>query len=180
MTSAMMHIRDALPQDAPALSELKLTTFRQTFLQDFAIPYPPVDLALFEVETYGVQRVATELADQAHRSWVVEGDGKLIAYAHVGPCKLPHPEVKAGDMELYQLYLRRSAQGLGLGKRLLDHALGFLDGLGEAVWLGVWSGNDRAQALYRTRGFVAVGKYKFCVGEWRDDELILRRSVPAA
>lgn len=176
----MMQIRDALPQDAAALSALKLATFRETFLQDFAIPYPPADLAIFEAETYGVSRIAAELADPAHRHWVVEADGKLVAYAHVGPCKLPHPEVKPGDMELCQLYLLKSAQGLGLGKRLLDHALAFLDTLDAPVWLGVWSGNDRAQSLYRARSFVAQGGYKFSVGTWQDDEIIMRRLISPA
>ena len=169
-------IRDALPDDAAPLSRLKLACFRETFLEDFAIPYPPADLAIFEAQCYAPGPVAAELAAPSHRSWVIEGDrGALLGYAHVGPCKLPHPEVKPGDRELYQLYLRRSAQGGGLGRRLLDHALAFLDAQGGPIWLGVWSGNARAQAVYARRGFAVVGEYQFRVGNWRDDERIMRR-----
>jgi RimJ/RimL family protein N-acetyltransferase len=43
------------------------------------------------------------------------------------------------------------------------------------VWLGVWSGNDRAQAVYARRGFRKVGEYGFPVGDWTDHEYILRK-----
>jgi len=168
-------IRDAVPADAGALSRLKLACFREAFLEDFAIPYPPADLARFEAETYGLQRVQAELADPAHRTWVVDGSGgELIAYAHVGPCKLPNDQVLPGDWELYQLYLRREAQGGGMGKRLLGHVLDWLADKGGPVWLGVWSGNARAQALYNRWGFVVVGEHRFHVGSWVDQELTMR------
>lgn len=172
-------IRNAVPQDAAALSRLKLAAFRETFLEDHAIPYPAEDLVSFEADSYGLERVAAELADATHRTWVVDGaEGALIAYAHVGPCKLPNPDVRPGDWEIYQLYLRRSAQGSGLGSRMLAHVLAWLADQagpeGNPVWLGVWSGNHGAQALYRRWGFVVVGEHRFRVGTWVDEELTMR------
>ena len=180
MTLAILPIRPALPQDVPALAALKLATFRETFLDGFGIPYPPDDLAQFEAECYSEARVAAELADPSHHSWVVEQDGQLIAYAHIGPCKLPHADVQPQDNELYQLYLLGSAQGAGLGKLLMDHVLAFMDGRKVPIWLGVWSGNLRAQTLYHRYGFEKVGEYQFRVGTWLDDELIFRRNARLA
>lgn len=169
-------IRFARPEDVEALAALKLATFRETFLEGFAIPYPPDDLARFEAETYSPPRVAAEIADPAHATWVCEGqDGALLAYAHCGPCKLPHPEAGPGAGELYQIYIRKSAQGLGLGRALLKLSL---DWLAKAypgpAWIGVWSGNLKAQAFYAAAGFEKVGDYHFMVGDHRDDEYILR------
>jgi ribosomal protein S18 acetylase RimI-like enzyme len=168
-------MRDALADDAPALAALKLATFRETFLEGFKIPYPPDDLALFEEETYSVAKVSAELADPAHRTWVVEDGPRLVAYAHIGPCKLPHPEVEPGATEIYQLYLLGEMHGAGLGGQMLDHVLAEIGPSETPVWLGVWSGNDRAQRLYASRGFARVGGYGFRVGSWLDDEYILRR-----
>ena len=42
-------------------------------------------------------------------------------------------------------------------------------------WIGVWSDNFKAQALYKAYGFERVGEYKFPVGKTLDDEFILRR-----
>ena len=183
LASATLTIREAVPADASALAELKLTTFREAFLEDFAIPYPPRDLAIFEAESYGLAKVSAELADPAHRTWVAQAalddvgsrGGRLVAYAHVGPCKLPHPDVVPGDLELYQIYLRREAQGAGLGKALLERALAHMEPISERIWLGVWMGNLRAHAFYADYGFRQVGQYKFKVGDWHDDELIMRR-----
>ena len=63
-----------------------------------------------------------------------------------------------------------------LGGRLLAQALDHLTATRPGpIWLGVWSGNLRAQAIYAACGFVKVGEYRFPVGTWRDEELILRR-----
>jgi ribosomal protein S18 acetylase RimI-like enzyme len=168
-------IRPAVPDDAERLAKLKLETFRETFVDGFAIPYPPADLAVFETASYGLPAVAGELADLRRRNWVVERDGEMLGYAQVGPCKLPHPEAAPDHGELYQLYVRGEAQGLGLGKRLLATALDYLaEARPGPVWLGVWSGNLKAQAVYRKIGFAKVGDYKFPVGSWHDEEYIFR------
>jgi ribosomal protein S18 acetylase RimI-like enzyme len=84
--------------------------------------------------------------------------------------------VRPEDGELYQLYVRREAQGDRVGQRLFQTAL---DHLAETrpgpVWLGVWSGNEKAQRFYARHGFSHVGGYLFPVGEWRDQEYIFRR-----
>lgn len=170
-------IRLAEAPDASALSALKHVTFRETFLEDFAIPYPADDLAAFEAQTYGLDAVTAELADPAHRTWVVDApSGGLAAYAHVGPCKLPHPDVQPTSGEIYQLYILRTHQGAGLGRRLMETALDWLEiHRPGPIWLGVWSGNARAQAVYARFGFQPVGTYDFAVGNHRDQECILKR-----
>lgn len=96
---SFMLIRVATPSDAIPLAELKRDTFRETFLQDgFNIDYPPHDLAAYETQAYSVETVAGQLNDPQCRTWVAESDdGRLVGYAHAGPCKLPHPEVADGS-----------------------------------------------------------------------------------
>lgn len=170
-------VRRATDGDAEALARLKLVTFRETFVEDFAVPYPPADLAVFEAEAYGMDKVLAELRDLDKATWVAQGaDGDLLGYAHVGPTKLPHPDARGTHGELYQLYVRRGAQGLKLGGRLLGLALEHLETTRPGpTWLGVWSGNLRAQAIYAARGFEKVGEYRFPVGAWFDEEFIFRR-----
>lgn len=173
----MVTIRTARPDDAAALADLKLLTFRQTFLEEgFGIPYPPADLAIFEADSYSLASVTAELADPAKCNWVAEDGGRLIGYAQVGPCKLPHPEASSEQGELYQLYVRREAQGLKLGGKLLRLAMDHLAATRPGpVWLGVWSGNEKAQMVYLAKGFAKVGDYRFKVGSWYDEEYIFRK-----
>ena len=177
----ILAIRPALPADTPALAALKLTCFRETFLgEGFDIPYPPADLTRFEAESYGEARVATELADPGHATWVAEAEGAegraLVAYAHAGPCKLPHPQADTRQGELYQIYIRRSHQRYGLGRRLMALAFDWLAASYPGpIWLGVWSGNEPAQRFYAGLGFRKVGDYHFMVGDHADAEFIFRR-----
>lgn len=169
-------VRDAVAADVDRLAALKLETFRETFIEGFAIPYPPEDLRRFEAASYSPGTIAAEIADERRRTWVAERGGRLIGYAQVGPCKLPHPEASPDHGELYQLYVRGEAQGLGLGGRLLAIALRHLEKTRPGpIWLGVWSGNEKAQRVYERAGFAKVGEYRFPVGNWHDEEFIFRR-----
>ena len=169
-------IRIAEPHEAERLAALKRVTFRETFIEGFGMSYPAADLAAFEEASYAPARVRAELADPDQTSWVAEEEGRLLGYAKVGPCKLPHPDARERDGELHQIYVLGAAQGGGLGRALLDIALDHLAATRPGpVWLGVWTGNKRAQAFYRARGFAQVGRYAFAVGASADEDLIFRR-----
>lgn len=171
-------IRRAGPCDAETLARLGERTFRETFLEEgFAIPYPSEDLQAFLAAHYTPAAFAARLAEPRGAMWLAEAAGEPLAYSGAGPCGLPHPEASAKDPELHRLYVLRAAQGLGLGRRLLETALDWMDGCdGRCQWLGVWTGNLKAQRLYAAYGFEPVGGYAFPVGRWRDEELILRRA----
>jgi diamine N-acetyltransferase len=169
-------LRRAGAADAARLAELGLATFRETFVEEFAIPYPVEDLQAFTAASYAPSVFAGKLADPAQATWIVERGDEALAYANAGPCTLPHPEVAAGELELSRLYVRRAAQGAGVGRRLLDTALAWMAAQhAGAQWIGVWSGNLKAQRLYAGYGFRKAGEYEFPVGRWRDREFILRR-----
>lgn len=170
-------IRPAVTGDAATLSTIGEATFIETFGPDgFAIPYPAAELAAWLPEAYGAAKFAGRIASADHGVWIAEdAAGHAIGYATAGPCGLPHPEAGDGG-ELYQLYVTRAGQGTGTGARLFDIATGWLEAQGHRqLWLGVWSGNLKAQAFYRRRGFDKVGDYLFPVGAWRDEEYIFRR-----
>jgi ribosomal protein S18 acetylase RimI-like enzyme len=167
-------IRRAKPEDAAALARLGEATFRETFLDGFAIPYPAEDLAAFVPGAYGVPVFETMLADPGHAVWLAEVEGRAAAYCVVGPCGLPHPDARRNHGELKRLYVARDYQGLGLGRQLFDLALDWLGDQDGPAWIGVWSGNLKAQRFYAHAGFVKAGEYEFPVGSWRDQEFILR------
>ena len=169
-------LRRATPADAQCLAALGLQTFRETFLDGFAIPYPPSDLASFVEATYTPSAFIAKLADPLQASWIAERGGEALAYACAGPCTLPHRDARPADLELSRLYVLGHAQGEGLGQRLLETALSWMQARTPGpLWIGVWSGNLKAQRLYAAYGFEKAGEYDFPVGSWRDREFILRR-----
>ena len=145
-------IRPAVDADATALGMLGRQTFLDTFVEGFGIPYPGAAW------------------------WVAERDGGLLAFANTGPNTLPHPDARPSHAELRRLYVSKAAQGLGLGTKLLTVALDWMDANTDGpLWIGVWSGNAKAQKLYAAYGFEVAGEYQYPVGAWMDDEFILRR-----
>lgn len=169
-------IRIAHPDDAPALTRLGREVFVHTFVEDFEIPYPPEDLARYLNTSFDVTSTAERLADPAQAWWVAERDGRLVGFANAGPNTLLHEDAERGHAELRRLYLAREAQGMGLGARFMDTILPWMEAhTSGPLWVGVWSGNLRAQRLYARYGFQNVGGYRYPIGSWFDDEYILKR-----
>lgn len=169
-------IRSPRPDDAQALAEMGWRCFLATFIDGFGIPYPAADLEAFRRDAWSAEAFARKLEEPGAAWWIAERDGAILAFANAGPNGLPHPDARPGELELRRLYVDTSAQGLGLGTKLLDLSLAWMAAhTTGALWIGVWSGNLKAQKLYAAHGFETVGGYQFAVGDWMDDEFILRR-----
>ena len=173
-----MQLRRAVPGDAPVLAALGARTFEESF----GHLYSPQDLQAFLDESHAPGAYAKLLADPAYALWLAFDDaGAAMGYALAGPAGLPHAELKPGDGELKRLYLRADAQGSGIGTRLFEEALAWLERAGpRTLWISVWSENYGAQRFYGRYGFEKAGEYEFIVGQQRDHEFIYRRHARAA
>jgi ribosomal protein S18 acetylase RimI-like enzyme len=159
-------IRNANPDDARALAELAERIFRVTFEAD----NNPDDLHAYLTEAYGERQQRREILDPQWRTFVVEREGTLIAYAQL---RLHE------DVEIYRFYVDHAAHGSGVAQALMKHARDFAVAHGATrVWLGVWERNFRAIRFYEKCGFVDYGSHPFVVGtdvqtdrlmEWRPD-----------
>lgn len=171
-----IEVRPACPEEAELLAALGRTTFVDTFVHEFGIPYPPADLAAHMEATFSAEATRAKLLDPTQIWWVAAIDGELVGFANAGPNTLPHPDARVSHAELRRLYVAKGAQGKGIGTRLLTTALAWMTAHTDGpLWLGVWSGNLKAQRLYAAYGFTKAGEYKYPVGTWYDDEFILRR-----
>jgi GNAT superfamily N-acetyltransferase len=166
-------IRLARPEDASALAQLAKATFCETFVEGFAVGYRETDLNAFLAQSYEPAKVEGWITDHTDQVLLAESDGRLIAYAHAGANTLPYHKADHEDGELKRLYVRREAQGTGLGRILLEQSLDWLGP--RPILIGVWSENLKAQRLYAHYGFEKVEEYFFMVGMSQDLEFILRR-----
>src|SRR5262249_19227039 len=122
-----LRIRRAQPADAEALARIGSATFAETF----GHLYPPADLAAFLAEGHSVTRAAAGLADPQKAAWLVEtAAGEVVGYALAGPCKLPHPDVTEACGELERIYMLAAHRGGGVGGRLFDATLAWLEAAG--------------------------------------------------
>ncbi|CAF4773245.1 unnamed protein product, partial [Rotaria sp. Silwood2] len=166
-------LRRADISDINPLSQLAQKTFRETFVEDFSIPYPENDLDTYFRSSASPESFAQKITDSTRAVWVIQDkrNDELVAYAVVGPCNdIPHPDVNSNqDGQLKALFIRRDHRNHGFGKQLMNFALFWLQEHypGRPIWLTVWSGNFKAQNFSAHYGFNKVGEYDYTVGQWK-------------
>jgi GNAT superfamily N-acetyltransferase len=140
----MTIIRPVEPRDLPAVRAALVEAWHATY--DALIGAERVS-ALTDT-WHSPRALARELTDPECVFLLAEVAGRVIA---VSTAKAE----PSGAVKLSRLYLVPSAQGRGLGKRLMDETLAPFGR--TAVWLTAHSGNSGAIGFYRRYGFVVTG-----------------------
>ena len=170
------HVRPATLADAEPLAALAERTFRDTFADDNA----PGDIEAYVRDSFSLERVRAELADEANSFLLAFVDG---AERPAGYAKLrtgtTDPSVTGPDPgELERLYVDRSAIGRGVGAALMRASLDAAHSSGHrTLWLGVWERNARAITFYERWAFETVGDHVFRLGSDDQTDLIMERPV---
>lgn len=170
--AGIMILRPASEEDSEILAELG----RDSFVAAFGDLYRPEDLASFLQSERTTARYAEQIADPGVRVYLIEDEGRAVAYALIkmgkGFDERPAPKPERPVL-LSQLYCRGGYPGRGLGAQLLDRiSADARDWGADAIQLSVYSENHRAQAFYRRYGFEHVADIDFWVGDHRDDEFL--------
>lgn len=170
-------IRTAAPADAEPLATLAARTFRDTFADDNSTD----DIEAYVRDSFSLDRVRAELADDANTFLLAFMDGGEQPH---GYAKLrtgtTDPSVTGRDpIELQRLYVDRSAMGHGVGAALMRASLDLARLAGHrTLWLGVWERNARAISFYEQWQFETVGCHDFRLGSDHQTDLIMVRPVP--
>jgi [ribosomal protein S18]-alanine N-acetyltransferase len=134
-----------------------------------------LELSLFGEEAWSRQMLEAELAEQPRSRYylIAADDGVVTGYAGL--------LVAANQADVLTLAVAADRQGQGTGSALLDALLAEaqLRGCTE-VFLEVRTDNDRAQHLYRSRGFRQIGIRKGYYQPSGADALVMRRDLGGA
>ena len=104
-----------------------------------------------------------------HACWLMRDGDTPVGYAVV--------LVVLDEAHLLNISVVRTAQGRGLGRRLLEHLLSVARGEGvRKFFLEVRPSNLAALALYRRAGFVEIGRRKgyYPSQDGREDAIVMR------
>lgn len=172
-------IRPAAIGDAPTLSRLGVTTFRETFEGENT----PEDMARYLAEAFTPERQAAEIADPAGTVLLAEyigesSDAEVVGYAHLVSGQVPGAVRGPAPLELRRLYVARAWHGRRVAQTLMDAAIDAARARGaQTLWLGVWERNPRAVAFYAKYGFARVGEHTFALGADSQIDWLLARPV---
>jgi ribosomal protein S18 acetylase RimI-like enzyme len=108
-----------------------------------------------EARRIGMWERMLRRSEPARRLILAEVDGSIVGFALAGTAVArEHPDSPPAEtLEVRMLYVTRSHHGSGIGQQLLDAVLS----PGEAAQLWVAEQNPRAQAFYRSNGFLPDG-----------------------
>lgn len=167
-------IRRANADDADLLAELGARTFSETFASENA----PEDMAAYLASSFNSARQASEIADASSTFFIAEVDGVAAGYAKLQDSEPPADVRAAKPVELVRLYVSEEWLGRGVGEVLMRACVEEARRTGhEAIWLGVWERNGRAQAFYRKWGFREVGEHVFRLGSDRQTDILMERAI---
>ena len=170
-----LSIREATPDDIPALSLLAARSWADAFGRYFSAEDRAADFAARRSQASFATALETSVVLVAERA------GVLAGYAMFGPVHTPEARGTEHDRELDRLYVASELHGQGIGARLLTAALAHPELAGaERVFLNVFRDNARAVQLYRRFGFAVVGTSAYRIGTaMSEDVLMMRPQVPA-
>lgn len=169
----MTKVEIATIADAEALSAFAESAFVHTF----GTLYDPADLALFLSDWNPPARIRDEIADPAWTVGLIRGEAQaIVGYIKLGPLDFELPADQSVDhaVELHQLYVDHDVKGKGIAAALMDWGIAWARARASTVYLSVFTDNHRAQAFYRRRGFVDVGRNAFRVGNHIDEDRFFR------
>lgn len=167
-------IRQASAADAELLAALGAQTFCETFAADNS----PENMAAYLASSFGPALQATELADPESLFLIAEVDGIAAGYAKLKPGSPPRSVTDRKPIELVRLYVSRDWLGRGVGAALMRVCIDEARQQGHhTLWLGVWEHNDRARAFYRKWNFRDVGRHIFQLGEDKQTDILMERSL---
>jgi ribosomal protein S18 acetylase RimI-like enzyme len=156
-TADRVTIRDAVPDDADAIAEVHVASWRWAYeglLPASALEDLSVD------ERAAMWRQAAADPDPAARVFVAdaadEAGQRLVGFASVGTTT--DEDAPSGTGELFAIYLVREIAGTGVGAALMDRAVRALRSAGlERATLWVLETNERARRFYERHGWVFDG-----------------------
>lgn len=171
-----IEIRQATKLDAEMLSDLCYQTFWDAFHE-----HPknsPEDMADYMATAFSLEQIKTELADTQNIFLIAEIEGKAAGYAKLIIESREEPVKADKPIELSRLYSHQKFLGKGVGNKLIEESFAFAKKLFcDAMWLGVWEFNPRAQRFYEKYGFRVIGQHIFQLGKDAQTDIMMLKNL---
>ncbi|WP_369263846.1 N-acetyltransferase family protein [Streptomyces sp. R35] len=144
-----LRVREMTLDDCRRVAEIRIRSWQSAYKG--LIPQPYLDaLSVDEDETRRRARFEQGAGDVVNL--VAELDGEVVGWACHGPYR--DGEFRAGDVELYAIYVRPDRVGEGLGRALLSESAGRCAAAGHGrMLLWVLKENTPARRFYERAGF---------------------------
>jgi diamine N-acetyltransferase len=148
-------IRRVQPGDEAALSAIA----KQTFFDTFTGTCTEADMQQFLEQYFSEVQLGKEISNPADYCFFAEVNGQPAGYIRFMEDYSAFEMMKQWKaLELKRIYILKEYQGMGVAQKLMDFYQQYaIDNHYNALWLGVWEHNLRAQKFYEKYGFENSG-----------------------
>jgi ribosomal protein S18 acetylase RimI-like enzyme len=145
-------VRRAIPEDAAAIADAHIRAWRTAYRG--LVPDAILDgLSIQRRTVFWHDEIVRISTGDPHRTWVVEGEGRVVGFAHTGPGNDEAAPPPAGAGEVFSIYLAPEARGKGHGRELFGTATRDLAERGfDPIVVWVFEANPAARRFYEAAG----------------------------
>lgn len=170
----MTTIRQALLPDLDILLQFS----KETFYEFFAHLNDPVHFEAYAAVAFAPDKIRSELNNPDSAFYFASADNEIAGYIKLNVNQAQNEFKDQNSLELERIYVSGKYHGKGIGKAMLDFAIQqALQKQKEFIWLGVWEHNEKAIGFYKRQDFDFCGSHDFMMGEDRQTDLLMRRSL---
>ncbi|RUL47284.1 GNAT family N-acetyltransferase [Lysinibacillus antri] len=161
-------------EDLETLQTVSIETFYEAFQEQNS----PENMTVYIEKAFTVNQLEQELANPNSQFFFVTVDNDVAGYLKVNMGEAQSEAMGDKSLEIERIYLKAQYQKQGLGKLLFNHAMEIAIAQKKTnIWLGVWEKNDNAIAFYEKMGFVQTGTHAFQMGDEKQTDFIMTKSL---
>ena len=150
----------------------------ETFTDTFAAHNTPEDLQAYLDKAYDPEKLKEELSTEGSTFYFLYDGDELAGYMKFNVATALTEDRGADSLEVERIYIRPDFKRKGLGRFLIDKAIGIARTQGkELIWLGVWEHNVNAIAFYEKMGFIHTGSHSFFMGDDEQTDFIMTKKL---
>jgi ribosomal protein S18 acetylase RimI-like enzyme len=166
--------RKCTADDLPALRELSVRTFSDTFRH----LNTPEDFRAYLDKAFNTAQLRGEMSSADSEFYFLYADSALAGYLKLNERGAQTDINDPQSLEIERIYVTKEHQGTGLGGVLMNKALETAKQRDKAyVWLGVWEKNEKAIGFYKNYGFYEMGRHTFVLGSDVQSDLVMRKDL---
>jgi ribosomal protein S18 acetylase RimI-like enzyme len=151
-------------KDIPLISELAHIIWSQAFYE--ILTKEMLEDMLEKI--YSTEALKKEMLELGHQFWLVKTHEDYLGYASAYE--------KETTLWIKKIYLKPEAQGLGLGKALIQNAIQYFP-QSKKISLYVNKDNENARHFYERQGFKKESEEKVMMGSFEFNDLIMSKPL---
>lgn len=170
----MIEIKTARLEDIPAMRQVAISSYRDTFSDSNS----PENMEVFLKGAYALEKLIEEFNEPKSIIMLAWEGSQQVGFVRLRESTEVEAQLGNNTVELQRLYVLTAAQGKSVGRKLMEQALTYaLEKKYDWLWLGVWERNFNAQQFYLRWGFEKFSEHTFMMGDDPQIDWLLRKKL---